>query len=215
MTTIPRLYAVALAIAMTSWSGSVLGGDCCSHCGCQDGSQKVCRLVCEEKKVKVVCWGCKCEDFCVPGKSCRGDKNCEMVCADCNSCSCNCEQPSAKPKKFVWYNWEAGCGHMDTKKKLMKKEVTVTVPSFKWVVEDLCGSCEAKCGAAALPSNVPMPPMPPAASQAKLKYYTTAEEVLTEQSVQAQVQAQAQTQGQVQPVSVNLYQKVLTSLKAK
>jgi hypothetical protein len=57
--------------------------------------------------------------------------------------------------------------------------------------------------------------MPPAAAQAKLKYYTTAEEVLTEQSVQAQVQAQAQTQGQVQPVSANLYQKVLTSLKAK
>src|SRR5690349_14158950 len=126
-TTILVLLTVPLLLA-----GAALAGDQCAHCGCQ-GCEQVCRLVREEKKVNITCWGCKCEDFCVPGKSCRDGRNCDEVCDECDGEVCSA------PKKFVWYNWIPGCAeNIYTKKKLMKKTITKTVPSYKWVVEDLC-----------------------------------------------------------------------------
>jgi hypothetical protein len=38
---------------------------------------------------------------------------------------------------------------MATKKVLLRKTVTKTVPSYRWVVEDLCGNCREKIKAAA------------------------------------------------------------------
>ncbi len=35
----------------------------CQRCGCEAACQKVTRVVCEMKKVKVVCWEVKCEEF--------------------------------------------------------------------------------------------------------------------------------------------------------
>ncbi len=37
----------------------------------------------------------------------------------------------------------------------MKKTVTTTVPSFKWVVEDLCAKCTASCERVSLPEGTP------------------------------------------------------------
>ena len=51
---------------------------------CGGPCKKVCRLVCEEKKVEVVCWGCKCEDFCVPGPGCPTCEHCKCVCQTCD-----------------------------------------------------------------------------------------------------------------------------------
>jgi hypothetical protein len=42
----------------------------------------------------------------------------------------------------------------------MKKTVTKTIPSFKWVVEDLCTECEAKTQDAVVPPGVTIPPPP-------------------------------------------------------
>lgn len=42
----------------------------------------------------------------------------------------------------------------------MKKTVTKTVPSFKWVVEDLCADCEAKTQDAVVPPGIAVPPPP-------------------------------------------------------
>ena len=51
--------------------------------------------------------------------------------------------PCYEPKKFSWTQWTpGGCPTLFTKQKLMKKVVTKTVPSYKWVVEDLCAECE-------------------------------------------------------------------------
>ena len=58
---------------------------------------------------------------------------------------------------------------MHTKKKLMKKTETVTVPSYKWVVEDLCDNCEANCGCAVVGPDDDVPP-PPETAGAKLLY---------------------------------------------
>ena len=145
---------IATALVWTTFAGG--GEHCrCAHCGCQSSCQKVCRLVCEEKKVPVVCWGCECEDFCVPGPSHRDCKHCESVCDDCDPKICH------KPKSFSWYDWlPASNAQIYTKTKLMKKTVTKTVPSYKWVVEDLCCECEQGCPVAVVQpgAEVPQPP---------------------------------------------------------
>ncbi len=80
LTAILATMIVAYVAVITS-AGGILHR--CGHCNCDCECTKVCRLVVEEKKVQVVCWGCKCEDFCLPGPSDRGCKNCEEVCDDC------------------------------------------------------------------------------------------------------------------------------------
>src|SRR6185295_1583682 len=99
--------------------------------------------------------------------SCRGCKNWEEV---CQSTEKDAGGPCVAPKDFVWYDWIPGCSKgILTKKKLMKKTVTKTVPSFKWVVEDLCSQCEEKLKGADVPPGVEVPP-PPKATGARLLY---------------------------------------------
>jgi hypothetical protein len=80
----------------------------------------------------------------------------------CDDCECGPDAVCSKPKAFVWYDWIPGCSkHIYTKKKLMKKTVVKTVPSFKWVVEDLCPRCVGECDKAApAPPAGPIPPVP-------------------------------------------------------
>jgi hypothetical protein len=134
-------------------------GDCCAHCGCACSCQKTCRLVCDEKKVEIICWGCKCQDFCLPKPSCPGCRHCEEVCGTCGEIY-DGETPYAKPKTFVWFDWTPGCAKVYTKKLLMQKKITKSVPSYKWVVEDLCPKCEASCAYAELKPGVDIPPPP-------------------------------------------------------
>jgi hypothetical protein len=137
------------------------GGDRCAHCGCQ-GCEQVCRLVREDKKVSITCWGSKCEDFCSPGKSCRQDRHCEEVCDECDG------EVGAAPKKFFWFDWMPGCArNVYTKKKLMKKTVEKKIPSYKWIIEDLCPACQAKWGAAPIEPGVPIPQPPSKLSAAR------------------------------------------------
>jgi hypothetical protein len=111
----------------------------CTHCGCQASCEKICRLVCEEKKVTITCWGVAHEDVCLPGPSQRGCRHCEEVCEEC---AANPTQPSAEAKKFVWFDWMPGTARdITTKHKLQKKTITKKVPSHKWVVEQVCASC--------------------------------------------------------------------------
>lgn len=114
----------------------------CAGCGCTTNCCQVCRLVCDEKKVEVVCWGCDQEKFCAPGPSQPGCRHCQCVCGTCDKD----EKPSTTrslPKPFVWFDWLPSFADCYTRTKLMKKTVTVTVPSHKWVVEDLCAACRA------------------------------------------------------------------------
>ena len=60
-----------------------------------------------------------------------------------------------------WIHWTHGdCGTVYTKKKLMKKTVTKTVHSFKWVVEDLCQACQTRCAQMQIPAGTDLPPVP-------------------------------------------------------
>jgi hypothetical protein len=158
---IQLITRIALASLLLSTIASVAGADegCCAECGGCQPCQKVCRLVEEEKKVEIICWGCKSEDFSVPYRSERGCKNCETVCDTCGDKGT--EDICVEPKKHVWYDWLPGCGaKVYTKHKLMRGVTTKKVPGFKWVVEDLCPECTAKCEAPQIAPGLDIPPPP-------------------------------------------------------
>lgn len=131
---------------------------CCAHCG--RGARhcrKVCRLVCEDKKITTICWGMQCEEICVPGPSTPDCKHCEMVYPK----TPEDKKISAQPKRFVWTSWIPGrSADVVTKRRLMKKTVTKTVPSFKWVIEDACQECIAAIEPVTVPKGVTVPAAP-------------------------------------------------------
>jgi len=131
---------------------------CCAHCGCvAKRCRQICRLVSENKKITTTCWGMKCEDFCVPGPSTPDCQHSETICSpgpdSGNVCSA--------PKKRVWTTWiPSSSGEIFTKRKLMKKTVTTTVPAYKWVVESACPQCIAAFEPVCIPPRTKIPPMP-------------------------------------------------------
>lgn len=150
------LSAILLAAALTSHANAE--DCCCAHCGCAAPCLKVCRLVCDEKKVEVFCWGCKCEEFCLPCHSKPGCRHCETVCDDCGIR--DRETPHSEPKRFIWFDWFPGGAKIYTRTRLMRKTETVNVPSYKWVVEDLCAECMARVEHSGAAIVAEMPPTP-------------------------------------------------------
>jgi hypothetical protein len=141
-----RLRVITAGLMIALLTGSLVAGSgACHRCGCA-GASKVCRWVKEEKSVTVVCWGVQEEDVCLPGPSCQVCEHVECVCDACD--------PEGKvhtgPKLFSWREWlPKKPAELVTKRKLMKKSVTKKIPSYKWVVEDLCGDCALHCQSAA------------------------------------------------------------------
>jgi hypothetical protein len=130
----------------------------CDQCGCEIHCRKVCRLVREEKKVEVVCYGCEYEEICLPGPS-------TPKCSHCKCIECSCadgvnDKVRSKPKIFVWTEWFPGSSKLHTRKKLMKRTTTVTIPSYTWVVEDVCDTCEHQLRSIGLSTEVLLPPVP-------------------------------------------------------
>ncbi len=165
---------VLAALAVASQAGEHGGAGCCASCGCQCECAKTCHLVCGTKKVTVVCYGCKCEDFCIGGPSCKGCLH-DDGCCDCGckeKCGCDCDCNHRPDCHLIWREWcpsECACQH--TKKILTKYEVVKEIPSFKWVVEPLCASCAQKASEHPIPPGAPpMPgaPVPPAPKSAAL-----------------------------------------------
>jgi hypothetical protein len=170
-------------------------GGLCHDCGCLDGCpNKVCRLKCEPKKVKVTCYKSECDAVCLPPPSCRGCRHCQMVDCDgdkdgdgkCDGKGCS----GTHQKKVVWFDWNVdgagkdgdGCcdGRKGCAKKLMKKEVEVELKGayeYKWEVVDLCKGCEKKASEKALdvPADSVVPPPPPVS--AKVIYGKPVEQV--------------------------------------
>ncbi len=144
--------------------------DCCSGCGCQCECAMTCHLVRYMKKVTTTCYGCKCEDFCVGGPSCRGCEHDECCCDNCdcgNKDKCGCDhRPDCH---FIWHDWcPSDCACLKTRKILTKYELTKEIPAFKWVVQPLCGSCaeKAKLQDKMIPNPPAMPVAPKSASNA-------------------------------------------------
>ena len=149
-------YAAALGVVLTALASEPR----CARCGCAGECQKVCRLVCEEKTVNVTCWGCKCEDFCLGGPSHLECRHTEEICSFCDE-PAKPDAPRSRPKKFIWNEWCPGWAKVHTKTKLIKKVVMKTVPSHKWVVEDLCSRCQTDSKADVIASEAPLTALPP------------------------------------------------------
>ena len=106
------------------------------------------------------------EDFCLPGPGKPGCEHCETVCATCAATDPQKVQGAAK--KFVWTDWIPGCSDgIYTKKKLMKKTITKTIPSYKWVVEEVCGGCAVQAKHALIEPGTVVPPAPPGFEKAR------------------------------------------------
>lgn len=149
------LYAFAGTLSWLPNTGSACEL-CCALCGQAEAQTRVCRLVCSEKKITVTCWSCECEDFCLPGPSWPSGRNAEVACADEDS---PCREPH--PKLFIWSHWKPLTGpKLMTKQKLHKKIVSKKVPSYRWVVQDLCQDCEADVELTPVPQGVMIPPAP-------------------------------------------------------
>jgi hypothetical protein len=157
------LVAAVLSSAVNAVSACDL---CCARCGVAEAHTKVCRLVSVEKKLTETCWSCETEDFCLPGPSKPTCRHCDIACEDPTTPG-HCGH-GYWHKYFMWSEWApCGCGRVATKKKLMRRTVTKTVSSYKWVVEDLCADCEAECDMVTVPKEVLIPP-PPAVDGAKI-----------------------------------------------
>lgn len=141
----PRwLLALALAMLMVQcgWAG-----EGCHRCGCSSHCRKVVQWVKVEKKLTYTCWGLEEEDFCIGAPSCFKCEQGETVCQDgCNEPNANSESKvKSGPSYWSWKIWQpASTAKVYTRQKLMKKTMTKTVPSFKWVVVDLCEACRKK-----------------------------------------------------------------------
>jgi hypothetical protein len=61
--------------------------------------------------------------------------------------ACDQKVPHSEPKGFVWFDWFPGGAKIYTRTKLMRKSEFATVPSYKWVTEELCPECATKVSA--------------------------------------------------------------------
>jgi hypothetical protein len=118
------LSAVCGALTIATYA-CFAGGGRCDRCQCVQSCQKVCRVVCEMKEVTHTTWGCKCEDFCVPGPSKRCESGCS--CGHCADCRAN--------------GWIPTAAYIKTRKVPVKHVEKVLKPSYKLVVEYLCPQC--------------------------------------------------------------------------
>jgi hypothetical protein len=136
-----------LAVALVGLLAAQAAADCCNDCGCQCDCCKVCRCVPTTKKVTKICYGCECEDFCVPGPS----KICGYKCPEPDPCGCTCGGALFQQlhDHFHYLHkepiWQPTCAEVRTRSRLVKKEVVKEVPSWKWEVVDLCPHCKAGC----------------------------------------------------------------------
>ena len=131
------LSAFAASVVLTTPSdaaGQLMYG-CCTRPACG----KVCKLVCETKKLTVFGYGCECKDICIPGPSLPGCKHCCTIC--CGECggNCCCQEEPAK-LEFCWRDWCAcGCAKPRTVKVLTKYQAEKEICWYHWEVVDACG----------------------------------------------------------------------------
>ncbi|MEX2307638.1 MAG: hypothetical protein WD738_08605 [Pirellulales bacterium] len=129
-------------------------------------SGKVCKLVCETKKLTGICYACECDEICIPGHSRPGCKHCatcdgELICGECEPSCPDCEAHTPQCK-FCWYDWFAcGCAKPRTVKVLTKYQAEKEISWYHWeVVDAACCECVADSGAAA-PDRCVYKPAPP------------------------------------------------------
>jgi hypothetical protein len=112
---------------------------------------KVCKLVCETKKLTAICYANECKQICLPGCSRPGCKHCATCCGKCKCEPCaGCEE-SAPKCEFCWRDWFAcGCPKPRSVKVLTKYQAEKKICWYHWeVVDASCCDCASQTGEAA------------------------------------------------------------------
>ncbi len=138
-----RKLWTALVVVGAVLSGAAAWADSCDRCGDQAACHRICRVVCEYKKVKVTRWECKVEQICLP----RRGKHCG------HHGHCSCQPVPPQP------------GRVRCRKRLIRVEETKLVPSYRLVVEYLCSQCAASCQGGSSSAPPPAPPEPKSAQR--------------------------------------------------
>ncbi|HEX4413392.1 MAG TPA: hypothetical protein VH107_07160 [Lacipirellulaceae bacterium] len=109
---------------------------------------KVCKLVCEPKKLASVGYGSECKQICIPGRSEPGCEHCTCCCGERKCDPCACCQPAAPLFKFCWRDWcPCCCGQPRSVKVLTKYQLTRKVRWYHWEVVDAnCCGCAHMIG---------------------------------------------------------------------
>lgn len=148
------LIGIALMGAgIANWA---VAGDCMFGCWNRPTCGKVCKLVCGEKTLVAVGYGCKCNTIAVPCPSCEGCKHCSCQCCPpdaCGPCGTNkgdvccgpcCPSCEAAPAKitFCWHDFTT-CGGAcpRTVKLLTKYQAEKKICWYHWEVVDGCNCC--------------------------------------------------------------------------
>ena len=109
---------------------------------------KVCKLVCETKKLTAIGYGNECKSICVPGPSRPGCKHCAVCCGECKCDPCTCCEHSTPKCEFCWRDWfVCGCCRPRTVKVLTKWQAEKTICWYHWeVVDRSCCDCASQIG---------------------------------------------------------------------
>jgi len=136
-----RWQCTALVVFCATQAVAVAEEFCldCSRPACG----KVCKLVCETKKLTAIGYGSDCKDICLPNPSRSGCKHCAVCYGKCAEDACgNCQ--SCQPKcEFCWRDWFAcGCAQPRTVRVLTKYQAEKKICWYHWEVVD-ASCCEA------------------------------------------------------------------------
>jgi hypothetical protein len=126
------LWIMTLVALGTLVSQAQAGRHCgCPECGCPN-VKKVCRLVQETRKTTTFCYDVICEDYCLPGPAkCCGKKCVPNTCCGIGT-GFHTEHITGKP---------CFCGHIRTRKNLVKIPVTKETKVWTCKVERVCCGC--------------------------------------------------------------------------
>ncbi|MBX3435227.1 MAG: hypothetical protein KF847_18060 [Pirellulales bacterium] len=88
-----------------------------------------------------------------------------VKCERCKLIDCQCgaggsESVRSPAKPFQWTEWLPGGARMFTRKKLMKRTIVETVPTYRWTIEDLCADCRRLASDATVVPGAEIPPLP-------------------------------------------------------
>jgi hypothetical protein len=156
----------SLVIGVALLSGGMMNfataGDCMFGCWDRPTCGKVCKLVCKEKTLTAVGYGCKCNTIAVPCPSCEGCKHCCCQCCPPDACGpcgtdkgdvccgpcCPCCEAAPAKITFCWHDFfTCGAACPRTVKLLTKYQAEKKICWYHWEVVDAC-SCGPQAAAA-------------------------------------------------------------------
>jgi len=132
----------------------------CGICGCKAPANAYCMVECGRTTITRPCWKVECEPFCLPKPRCWGGwaglicNLCAGQKTSCGSCGeavevCGCEAGSQDGCDgqsglcchVVPVESPPKCGKLRTRKRLLRAECQIEVPTYRCVVKYCCPSC--------------------------------------------------------------------------